>query len=159
VSIIYDALQKTQTNRSKNPKMIVKKSPFILQWFNIGMLITIIILFSIVIYAYYPNIKKLFTPSHHVSAAVKSVPRSPVIAATPNQVSSTKALPTQFATGTSGKITVNGVFISEQDNFALINNKEFHVGDTVEGMKIIAIQFDKVYFRDANINLVIRTTA
>lgn len=39
---------------------------------------------------------------------------------------------------------LSGVFLSQQERMAIINNQTFHVGDVVDGMKIVRIDLNKV---------------
>jgi hypothetical protein len=151
VSIIYEALQKTQNNRSIEPKAKLKNSFRHVKWFDMGMLMIIILLFTIVLYAYFPYLKKAFTHTQAKPNLAKTVP-----AMTKKNVAS-KTTPTLFATGKSGNIILNGVFLSDQDNFAMINNQALHVGDIIEGMTITKIEFDKVQLHDEKMNLILRS--
>lgn len=51
-----------------------------------------------------------------------------------------------------GNLILNGVFETDQDKIALINNQSYHIGDTVGGMKIVSMEMDSVKLRnDKNI--------
>ena len=154
MSIIYDALQKTQTNRSNKPTSKLKKIFRNSQWVDIGMLIVIITLFIIVLFAYYPHISSYLT-SKHTTTKQPLAPVQPVMA----KAAEPQTIRTQFATGNYGKITLNGVFLSDQDKFAMLNNQTYHLGDTIEGMTIVKIDFDKVELHTEKMHLVLRTTA
>ena len=42
------------------------------------------------------------------------------------------------------KLVLNGVFLSDKEKIALINNRSFRLGDSLAGMKIIAIDTDSI---------------
>lgn len=42
------------------------------------------------------------------------------------------------------KIAFTGIFVSDKSKIAVINKQSYHVGDTVKGMKIVAISQDSV---------------
>lgn len=65
-------------------------------------------------------------------ASVQSLPVKPVV------LQETNSLPS------NSKLILNGVLISGEEKMALINNQVFHLGDLVEGMKIVSIEMNNV---------------
>jgi hypothetical protein len=50
----------------------------------------------------------------------------------------------------STRLTLNGVMISGDEKVALINNQAFHLGDVVDGMRIVAIEFNNIKLQSGN---------
>jgi hypothetical protein len=139
VSIIYDALQKTQRNRSSNKEINLDHINRKIKFLDRGLLIAIILLLAIVVYAYHP----LVTKHLHV-AKNKSV-----VAAAPQTV----------VTAAPANMILNGVLMSDNNQTALINNQFYHIGDSVNGMKIINIELNNVKLQLGNQIVVLRTSA
>lgn len=55
------------------------------------------------------------------------------------------------------KISIEGVFISEGNKIAYINNQALRLGDQLNGMKIIAIGLDSIMLQQQNGNIELRT--
>jgi type II secretory pathway component PulC len=139
VSIIYDALQKTQRNRSGNKDINLDHINRKIKFLDRGLLIAIILLLALVIYAYHPLVTK------HLHGSTKK----PVIATAPK---------TMEAAAPSNMV-LNGVLMSDNNQTALINNQFYHLGDSVNGMKIINIELNNVKLQQGNQIVVLRTSA
>ena len=124
VSIIYDALQKIQKNRS-NKIVPQKHSP---KKSNFGKSI-VISLASLCAAAIFIN--------NAYMLGYFSAPSSKNAAKT--------------------KYVLNGVFLSDQLKLAMINNKSFHLGDTIGDMKITSIDPYTVELQNEKQSLVLRT--
>ena len=133
MSIIYDALQKTQQNLANRHNITTqKKSNQRAQWLDICLILIIAFLFIAVAFAYYPLLKK--------------------------SLSSTTPQPANTV-ATQGNYVLNGVFLSDQEKVALINNKPFHIGDTIDGLKVVAIELDSIQLKDTKNTFVLRTAS
>jgi hypothetical protein len=55
------------------------------------------------------------------------------------------------------KHTLNGVYLSTDEKIALINNQFFHLGDLVDGMKIVSIESNRIILRHADNALILST--
>lgn len=140
MSIIYKALEKTQRN------LIHKRDNYRERpWLDMVLYAIIICLLLVVGFAYYPKIKKYF---HKPIVVQKTIVAAPVAVAIKN------AVPTEIAY--QGKLILNGVFMSDQEKIALINNQPMHVGDSVEGKKIISIDLNKVKLQDQSNILILK---
>lgn len=129
MSIIYDALKKTQRKRqtihestiNMSPKMnrtlpkVRSKSYILPSMLFIGLLIT----FTGYQYTQYQA-------AYKAPAAVK------------------KAV----------DLTLNGVFVSDKSKIAMINNDTYKVGDRINGMQIVAIDMNLVTMKDKDQNTV-----
>ncbi len=136
MSIIYEALKKTQEQREPIREMAapVKKisaKRTKTRIFFYGMMIALIFL------ANYPAFKK----NHHpVKTIAKLTP--PTAPVTPPAVTSPPVI--------QQPIVLNGIFISNQKQTALIDNQFYTLGDTIQGMKIISIETKSVKLQNAN---------
>ena len=88
-------------------------------------------------------------PPLSLSAASVPTNKEPAISLTPPASMLNEA---EF----KNKHILNGVFLSHQENIALINNQAFHVGDTVENMEIVNISLNQVTLRDGKNTLQLR---
>ncbi len=145
MSIIYDALQKTQRSRKKT---VLKNRPDI---FDIGLLTVIFVLIFICLFAYFRPAKgnkiKTAVPTHPLATPEVSK----------NAVVGKSALP-QIKNQIShhdDSFVFNGVYISAQNKIALINQQEYHVGDVVNGLKIIEINANSVKLQDDKRTLIL----
>ena len=110
MSIIYDALQKTQKIQTAE-ETIQKKS-------NKRPLRTIVLLLAtmIVFIIFISTDPSLIKWSHRQPAPLVS----------------------------NTKLNLNGVFLSDDTKVAMINNHLFHVGNTVNNMRIVSIDYEGV---------------
>jgi len=110
LSIIYDALQKTQKNQpTENPKPKYPAKHF----FRIKALLSISLSLLVIFVVTYAYLTK--RPQHTVTTL-----QSPT------------------------KLSLNGVFVSNAAQVAMINHRMFHVGDQINNMKVISIEYDGV---------------
>ena len=142
MSIIYDALQKTQKNRENKQSHSIGMSPKRSQWLDVILGVVIVSLLVFVVVGYYPR--------WSAKKAVVIQPKS-VVAAIQPVVKRSVEIPYK------GNLVLNGVFISDQEKLALINNQSLHVGDTVEGMKIVSVSQSSVKLRKEGQVFVLRT--
>jgi hypothetical protein len=145
VSIIYNALQKAQQNRQKEAVSTIKSKH--ISWVDGSLAIIIFLLIGIAIYGYYPSLKRQPT---HTQISTKTLPALAGTAITQE--------PTHVINLTNYKSThvVNGVYLSQQEKIALINNKFFHLGDSVDGMKLVSIESNRIVLRQADNALIIQ---
>ena len=123
MSIIYEALKKTQENRQTS-QSVAKQEVDIprSKWTNV----TLLLMFGIVISAFFAYEK--FGGS--IEAEQKFISSKKLVANQPKN------------------LQINGTFFSDQIKMAMINHQLYHVGDTVDDMKIIGIETDKVKFHN-----------
>jgi len=63
----------------------------------------------------------------------------------PNEATQTTSMQHEIASAINqGKFILNGVMISGAERIALINNQPLHIGDVIDGMKIISIEFNAI---------------
>lgn len=152
MSIIYNALQKTQRNLGKRGVTREKR------WVDITLLSIIAAMLIVNAVTYYPKLKKHFAKTITVtkSAAPLSVKTTNVVAIAP-PAHLIAAPPKEIEY--QGKLVLNGVLLSEQEKVALIDNQPMHVGDVVDGKKIISIEMNTVKLADKDNILILRTAA
>jgi len=54
-------------------------------------------------------------------------------------------------------LVLNGVMLSPQDKIAIINNREYHIGDQLAGMKIINMDMNSVVLQNKSGKYTLRT--
>ena len=122
MSIIYDALQKTQKNRiTKSDIMTPKPRTNVLKIKLILMLTSALIVTT----GFY-----FFSQFRHLSTSVTPIKKIVQIA---------KTTPPQPTVENNKQLSLQGIFSSDKNKMAMINNKMYQVGDTVDEMKIISI--------------------
>lgn len=167
MSIIYDALQKTQKNRNKSEKPLflkkVKVSPI---WIDIGIMaiITILVVFALVAYTprvtHYFKTQKTQTKLPDViqkpapTAAVTPVIENPILL---RQTETQERI--AFETAFKNKHILNGVFLSDQDKVALIDNHSFHIGDVVDDMMIVGINVNSIKLQNGKYTIIMQVAA
>jgi hypothetical protein len=174
VSIIYEALKKTQLNREvkRNPVRKVNRNHFKMRmrinirdfdWPDVALagvigvlLVTSVSVYSIHFAHKFSHHTLVASNTHHTAAPVaKAGLHQPVANAA--QV----ALPPETViTGTDNTdLVLNGVLLSDEEKLALINNKTFHVGDMVGGMRIVSIDFNSVKLASGGQLMTLRTSS
>jgi hypothetical protein len=138
VSIIYDALQKTQQTREQQreedgqaPSAEVEaaapdvtsapRKPRNLKWLKIAIPASVLVLLLVATVKYWPLLKAHYAPPPPVVIKV-APPKPPSIAEAYKRTH-----------------VLNGVFLSRREVVAMINNTLVHVGDKIDGLTIIAI--------------------
>lgn len=162
MSIIYDALQKTQQSRELHSTLPLEKPSekrlekshsrvfLVGAWMGMAAIVCAGMLamphalkafrhVHLTGYLFYP-IKKAQAPVVKQVALVKPVMKPAIIKPVAPK------LPTI-------KLAVDGVLLSYTENLVMINKHLYHVGDTVGGMRIVSIEFDKVRLEGGNQSL------
>ena len=57
---------------------------------------------------------------------------------------------TQAPVSHSSVLALGGIVYDEKDSYALINNQLLHIGDEVNGNRVVDIQQDRVILNDGN---------
>lgn len=157
MSIIYDALHKAQKNldgtgkESGPEKKGEKKGPK----FELYALYALVICVGLVIGNYlfksFPNSFKTIVKSTHANKTTIVAQKTSSQTITPPQVTQVPLLSTPQQTQTAAKkkmspdsLVLNGIFFSEENGFALINNQITKVGDSVAGATVRKITEDQV---------------
>ncbi len=137
MSIIFDALQKTQQKREKKPGLDwqITTAKNTIEWVDTILLLLILSLLSVIAYHYF---RTVMNHSAHVVAmpAVKQAISAPPV------VAQAESVPAPEAMGHA--LVLNGVYVSNQEKLALINNQSYHLGDMVDDLKIVGIEFNRV---------------
>lgn len=141
MSIIYEALKKTQKKRqimASSQMAEPKASPKIrihqfqrLDLIDGAIVVLLISLLMAIAYQWQQRThgKKIATVSAKPVAKVIAPPKIDLVSYKQNHL-------------------LNGTFISKSDSFALINNKPFHLGDTVDGFKVVDLQLNYVKLKN-----------
>lgn len=164
MSIIYDALQKTQRNREylKFQNDLTEKKSY-RRLFKTLIVVIFILLGSlgaaVGAYTYFKQVKVPLKSQPHVT--------QPAQAAEPRSLESEHLWVTMAPQNTGprveaaiqekSRLTLNGVLITGLDKIALINNQSFRMGDIVDGMKIIGIEFNRVKLQNGQNIVELRT--
>jgi hypothetical protein len=171
VSIIYDALQKTQRARTENREFLPEKNNFHLlnRIINVVVKIAVVVLAVMIAYIYLPMISRHFSlkQTHtHVAAATTApviVERAaPVEAVAANQqstetVASAETVAAAGTTAAPGGLSLTGVMLAGQNSVAIINNHSYQLGDMINGMKVIGIEINKVQLLNGQQIVVLRS--
>lgn len=141
MSIIYDALQKTQHNRAEIRDSYQDKMSNRIDMLDKGIFITIVVLIVMVAFTYFPRVVKHYSghATHQTVAVIKPIKKAPV------QVSL--------------NLVLNGVLLAgrDADSVAIIDNQTYHIGDLVRGMKVVSIESNGVKLQRGNEYAILRT--
>lgn len=145
MSIIYDALTKTQKNiKGQHNKtgnkyiLLARERNQKFDWLDVTLIMAIIFLSVVISQIYFtkhkqkPSIAKSAVNQVAVSQSIPVVPSMP------------KEMMYQ------GPLQLNGIFISDDEKLAFIDHNERHVGDMVEGKRIISIDYSQVKLQEGN---------
>lgn len=131
LSIIYDALKKSQNKRTQNkPKVKVARRSFKLSRMQLIILLTGTCLFLIA---------AAINMTDNTTLNLRMAKNKPVIKTTP--------IP---------KLKLDGVFLSDSETLAMINKHSYHIGDALHGMKVVNITLDTVTLQNAQKSIVLR---
>lgn len=143
MSIIYDALKKVESSQAREPgKKIdggLKPKP---KAYLLYILIACVCLFiANVFYGRLSRENPLIHPTPERKEPVYSGHKIPTPILQETQPLETKAQPQEQA---SPVFTLNGVFFSGSEGYALINNRVVRNGDVIDGATVVRISLDEV---------------
>lgn len=144
MSIPYDALQEAQQDTEST---LDSEKMNLGDWIDVTLALIIAVLIGLLIIAHYP---------HHPLVVAKTTHKTqPVVVATQEAPQSLAPLPVRpsfdkakFIAQFESKHSLTGVFISENDKVALINNQFFNLGDSIDGFKLVSIESDLVRLKN-----------
>ncbi len=155
MSIIYEALQKTHDERqtASLPQENMTRD----DWIDVGISLVIAFLLATLMVAHYPQFntksdnnsigkKTLINNAKPMeqTAAILKIPDDTIPAAPQNIEKPVDAAAFQ------SKHTLNGVYVSEAEKVAMVNNRFFYIGDNIDGMKVTGIELDKIKLENQN---------
>lgn len=153
VSIIYDALKKTQNKREftqVQATFLERKLNRNIAWLKLGLLgAGCLLLFTI--FSYYPRVHLTETPRQTAMLDKKNPPVKQLAAGKNKNHVMRQALSAKPI------LILNGVFLSENERVAMINQQYLHKGDMINGMQLLKITANKVILRNADQELVALT--
>ena len=119
-----------------------------IDWFDVSIRVIIYSLTSIAIYGYYPRLTQLFEQQIFVKPSHATVIQNNTSAskmAVPSVVQPMQPAIAPFdALSFKTKHPLTGVFISNSETLAMINNQFFHIDEKIDNMKIIQITLEGV---------------
>lgn len=158
MSIIYDALQKTQKTRDAQAQAAEgpasNATAHRMVRLDIVLMAIIVVMLIVEIIMHYPRSHQAVQPPHVAKAAPVVQPQPQAQTQPPLDAALNTALEDY-----RDNHTVNGVFMSEKDKLALIDSKPYHVGDDVDGMTIVAINMNSVKLRNLDRTVVLKAQA
>lgn len=139
MSIIFDALKKVDIKLGGPPHKIAALTPRKSKQNNIVLQLKITALFLVIIIAGFIIAKIFFSavvPSAIPNKEAITMANAPVA----KKAVSAAAQPEQA----QGPFVLNGVFFSEEEGYALVNNQIVQVGDTIDEAKVLKVDWDGV---------------
>ncbi len=128
MSILYDALKKTQLKSSVvNSTITITKKSKKWSW----LIISLAALLGLLIAAF---------SIYYITAKPKPKPQPEK----PKMVGVKKPAPLPKPIVKKVNLSLMGVFISDDEKVAMINNRLMHIGDVIEGMKVVSIELEGV---------------
>lgn len=143
MSIIYDALQKTQ-QRLDDKETVLNHNINSSRWLLIILILLVTTLLFLTIWGMYKN--------NYIFQA-KSLPykKANLVKEKTNQkniLSQQKRM--NAIAQENSNLQLQGVFVSDQERIAIINNKLLHIGDSINGKKLISIEFNQVKLQETD---------
>ena len=142
MSIIYDALKKSQKARASNVSRIrVARIPKNRRAQMIAVLLLLTSLFIIV-------------------ATIKLSAQQPktIIMQSARAIKLPTPIKTAAASVAAPRVLLDGVFLSDKEKLAMINHRAYHEGDLINGMQIVNIAFDEVTLKNSARSLTLHST-
>jgi len=140
LSIIYDALKKSQKARAKSQRITVMRMPGNRRTQIIATLLLLTGLFVMAV-----AIKLIATTT------------KPELAQNIQPVKLPAALPAAVEAASAPRLLLEGVFVSEREKLAMINHHAYHEGDLLNGMQVINISFEQVTLKGKSRSLTLRS--
>ena len=140
MSIIYDALKKSQKARAKSQRITVMRMPGNRRTQIIATLLLLTGLFVMAV-----AIKLIATTT------------KPELAQNIQPVKLPAALPAAVEAASAPRLLLEGVFVSEREKLAMINHHAYHEGDLLNGMQVINISFEQVTLKGKSRSLTLRS--
>lgn len=151
MSIIYEALKKVgglsaegplkKTDKPSRPK----PRPFIILAFIAALAVLAVNLFLRAMPRH--SLPKPAPDSQHLPQTTPQPPAQPQAAETPAVVPPAEPVPApepEVQKPQPPDLVLNGVFVSEQESYALINNRIVRKGEQIEGATVVRIGMDEV---------------
>jgi hypothetical protein len=155
VSIIYEALQKTQVEDELQHIPSSQDEMTKDDWIDVGISLMIAFLLAMIMVAHYPQFNNkskdiLLSKKNSKVVSILKVSEEtvkPVV----KQASDATIIGVPFDEA-AYKLnhTLNGVFVSEEEKIAMVNNRFFNIGDSIDGMKVVSIEPDKIKLQNKN---------
>ena len=146
MSIINEALKKTEQSiqRNSNPNNIPLKKESKLKPILLYIIILLAGLFlgNLLLNLLHAVIKPTLPPIKPISLSTLQPSATPPAAPTPTTLPATEEVKTQ--TIPKQTFVLNGIFYSDNDGYALVNNQIVRENDLVDGAKIIKITTNSV---------------
>lgn len=148
MSIIYDALKKTEQaidpKAKTAPEIKTTKAkenkPQIEQYILYALVVVIGLVAANTIFSFFPRSNK---PSlSQVKSLQQETPKPEPLLVTLTEPVTTPGADVKKQTQVS--LLLNGVFFSEEEGFALINNRVVKEGDEIEGLIVTRVNLDSV---------------
>ncbi len=137
MSIIYDALKKSQHARAAKVQVSIARKPVNRRKQIIMISLIMTCLFVIVA-----------TLTMNGQPAIARFAKNDVII---------KPTPAALAMASGPRLMLEGVFLSENERLAMINHRAYHEGDNINGMQVVTIAFDQVTLQNKSRSLVLRS--
>jgi len=133
---MYEPLQQTQTDIEAPTMSLSQENMNRDDWIDVFISLVIAFLLAVIIVAHYPQFNS--KPENIFVAKSSRVSQVPQVSA---------SLPPITVVGDENfKLNhiLNGVFVSEDEKIAMVNNRFFNLGDDIDGMKIVSIEPDNI---------------
>lgn len=136
MSIIYDALKKSQKVRTTRPTAVSRRMR---RPTHKQLVITLLIFSSMMLVMLLISLATQTKPAPKAVAVVKPVAVKPMLASAP-------------------RLMLDGVFLSDSEKLAMINRRAYHIGDQVYDMKVVGISLEKVTLQGKNRSLILKNS-
>lgn len=141
MSIIYDALKKVERSQNLNPEIKINKADKARHKIYLIYALVVVLGFFAANLLWGFLIKPLPEKVNVASGdAVKIAKAQEIKPVAPTPAPS----PAAATPETKPELTLNGIFFSEDEGYALINNQIVKQGDTVDGAKVVRIDVAEV---------------
>jgi hypothetical protein len=141
LSIIYDALKKSQKTRAIGSRLKIARIPKNRRAQMIAVLLFLTSLFVVV-----------------ATIKLSSQPTKAPIMQGARVIKQSAPLQTAAANVVAPRLLLDGVFLSDKEKLAMINHRAYHEGDLINGMQIVSIAFDEVTLKNNARSLTLRSS-
>ena len=158
MSIIYDALKKVDKEKASNGEVGFRRPP-LKQYLVYLVVVCLGVVIAHVLFRVLVTHKETFTrlgdtqlvkktkllsPRKQQEVVPPVAPSSVTNAAPPSLPAQKVSPPTESVRQSPPSLVLSGVFFSENEGYALINNRILRQGDTIDGARLIKVGLDAV---------------
>jgi hypothetical protein len=141
VSILYEALQKTQEEGYGQSMVLPQDDMTRDDWIDVTISLVIAFLLATLIVAHYPQFNN---KSEMITMNKTDLIENSYTIVQPDKTAAPPSIASVAEKSNQIEHTLNGVFVSGDEKIAMVDNRFFSIGDNIDDMTIVSIEQDNI---------------